>query len=99
MMTKSAFLYADSPSSVAVKSNVFSVRYIPIYIISLMISMVGINDQFSPFGISVVAAGLGNSIPVLGILISGLIGYAIKFGIEGALTYLLTFLFAFQSIL
>ena len=79
-------------------SNVFSVRYIPIYIISLMISMVGISDQFAPFGISVVAAGLGNSIPILGILISGLIGYAIKFGVEGALTYLLTSLVLIASI-
>ncbi len=79
-------------------SNVFSVRNIPIYIISLMISMVGINEEFSPFGISIVAAGLGNSIPILGILISGLVGYAIKFGIEGALTYLLTSLVLIASI-
>ena len=79
-------------------SNVFSVRYTPIYIISLMISMVGINDEFAPFGISVVAAGLGNSIPILGILISGLIGYAIKSGVEGALTYLLTSLVLIASI-
>ena len=79
-------------------SNVFSVRYIPIYIISFMISMVGINDQLSPFGISVVAAGLGNSIPILGVLISGLVGYAIKFGIEGALSYLLTSLVLIASI-
>ena len=91
-------LMQETMKKINMFSNVFSVRNIPIYIISLMISMVGINEEFSPFGISIVAAGLGNSIPILGILISGLVGYAIKFGIEGALTYLLTSLVLIASI-
>ena len=79
-------------------SNVLSVKYIPIYIISFMISMVGINEEFAPFGISVMMAGIGNSIPVLGIMLTGLIGSSIKFGIEGTLNYLLIALVSIVSI-
>ena len=37
-------------------SNVLSIRYVLIYIVSFMISMVGINNEFAPFGISVLMA-------------------------------------------
>ena len=70
-------------------SNVFSLQYVFLYIVSFMISMVGINGQVSPFSISMMSACMGNSIPILGIIITGCIGNAISFGIEGVLTYLL----------
>ena len=70
-------------------SNVFSIQHIPLYIISFMISMVGIGGQVSPFSISMMAACMGNSIPILGIIITGVIGNIISFGLEGGLSYLL----------
>ena len=79
-------------------SNVLSLKYIAIYIISFMISMVGINEEFAPFGISVMMAGLGNGIPVLGILITGLIGSAIRFGADGILNYILISLVSIVSV-
>lgn len=79
-------------------SNVFSIQHIPLYIISFMISMVGINEEFAPFGISVMMAGLGNGIPVLGILITGLIGSAIRFGADGILNYILISLVSIVSV-
>ncbi len=81
-------------------SNVFSIKYIPLYIISIMISIVGIGGQVSPFSISILAAGLGNSIPILGIAVAGLIGNLIGFGFEGALNYLLmSFIFIVSTFL
>ena len=71
-------------------SNVFSIKNIPIYVISLMISMVGITGDFSPFSISMLGACISNSIPLLGIVAFAIIGNAIKFGISGTLTYILT---------
>lgn len=79
-------------------SNVFSVQYLFIYVLSFMASMVGINEQFAPFGISIMAAVLGNSIPILGVLITGIIGSSINFGVEGALQYLLISLVMIASI-
>lgn len=70
-------------------TNVFAIRNVPIYIISLMISMVGITGDFSPFSISVLGACIANSIPLLGVVLFSIIGTAIKFGISGALSYIL----------
>ena len=71
-------------------SNVFELKNIPIYIISLMISMVGITGEISPFGISILGACMVNSVPLLGVVLFAIIGSSIRFGISGALTYILT---------
>lgn len=71
-------------------ANVFELKNIPIYIISLMISMVGITGEISPFSISILGACIANSVPLLGIVLFAIIGSSIKFGISGALTFILT---------
>ena len=71
-------------------ANVFSIKNIPIYAISLMISMVGITGELSPFSISMLGACISNSVPLLGIVAFAIVGNAIKFGISGALAYILT---------
>ena len=71
-------------------TNVFAIKNIPIYMISLMISMVGISEGISPFSISIFGACIANSVPLLGIVLFSLIGSSIKFGVSGALTYILT---------
>lgn len=71
-------------------TNVFAIKNIPIYMISLMISMVGISEGISPFSISIFGACIANSVPLLGIVLFSLIGTSIKFGVSGALTYILT---------
>lgn len=71
-------------------TNVFAIKNIPIYIISLMISMVGITGDISPFSISILGACIVNSVPLLGVVVFGAIGNAIKFGVSGLLSYILT---------
>lgn len=71
-------------------TNVLQIRNIPIYIISLMVSMVGITGDISPFGISILGACIVNSIPLLGVVLLSSIGSAIKFGVSGLLQYILT---------
>lgn len=71
-------------------ADVFDLKNIPIYIMTFMLSMVGITGDLSPFSISIFGACLANSVPVLGIVFFGVLGNAIKFGVSGALTYLLT---------
>ena len=70
-------------------TNVLSISNIPIYIISFMISMVGISGEFSPFSVSILGACIANSIPLLGVVILSIIGTSIKFGMSGALSYIL----------
>lgn len=71
-------------------ANVFELRNIAIYVISLMVSMVGMGGTISPFAVSIFAACFSNQIPLLGVVVVSLIGTGISFGIEGLLTYMLT---------
>ena len=71
-------------------SNVFAIKNIAIYIISLMLSMVGIGGEFSVFSISMLGACFASSVPALGVMIASLIGNLIKYGVGGALGYFLT---------
>ena len=73
-------------------SNVLSIKNIIIYVITFMISMVGVTGEFSPFSISILGACLANSVPALGVVLAGIIGSAIKFGVSGAVGYILTVL-------
>lgn len=71
-------------------TNVFSLKNMPIYVIALMISMVGITGELSPFSISILGACIVNSIPLLGVVLFSCLGNCIKFGIGGLLEYILT---------
>lgn len=70
-------------------ANVFTLKNIPIYVIALMISMVGITGELSPFSISLLGACISNAVPLLGIVIFSVVGNFISFGISEALTYIL----------
>lgn len=71
-------------------TNVLAVKNIPIYIIALMVSMVGIAGGISPFSISILGACIVNSIPLLGVVLFSAIGSFITFGVRGLLSYMLT---------
>lgn len=71
-------------------TDVLSLKNIPIYVISFMISMVGITGGLSPFSISIFGACIANSVPLLGIVLFSCIGSCIKFGVSSLLEYILT---------
>lgn len=73
-------------------SNVLEKRNIAIYVVSLMVSLISLGGEMSPFSISMLAACFSNSIPLLGVVIVCIIGNTIKFGVGGALGYILTVL-------
>lgn len=68
----------------------FSKQNIILYIISFMISTVGINANIAPFAIAVLASCLSNSIPIGIIYVVTCIGTLIGFGTEQFLVYILT---------
>ena len=79
-------------------SNVFELSNLPIYIISLLISMVGIaSGDVSLFSISLLGACISNSIPLLGVVFFSIIGNIIKYGASGALEYILISLIIIAS--
>lgn len=77
-------------NKVNIFSNVLSKKSILIYIVSFLVSLVGIGGNFSVFSISILGACLASSVPALGIVLFSLIGNGIKYGVGGALEYFLT---------
>jgi stage II sporulation protein E len=84
--------------------KLFTKQNIILYIITFMVSMVNIssdNVMFSitPFGIAIIAAALSSNIPVGIMYVISLISTFIKFGPNSLLTYILTTLVFFVTIL
>ncbi len=79
-------------------SEIIKRNNIIMYIISFMLSLVGIGGNFSLFSISILGACFSSSVPLLGIIIVTLIGNSIKFGVSGGVEYFLTSLIFFISI-
>ena len=76
--------------SIKIISNVFSKKYIIIYLIAFMTGTISITGSTSVFSISLLAACFSNGVPLLGVIISSCIGNTIKFGAEGVTIYILT---------
>ena len=79
-------------------SEVMKRNNIIMYILSFMLSLVGIGGDFSLFSISILGACFSSSIPLLGVTVVSLIGNVIKFGVGGGLEYFLTSLVFFISL-
>ena len=82
--------YRGQEGKLNIFSNVFAKKYILLYVISFMLSLVSLNGDFSIFSISMLGACFASNIPALGIVLLSLIGNGIKYGIGGALGYFLT---------
>lgn len=87
-----------------VLKRLFSKQNIVLYIISFMISMVGLSSEnvvFSivPFGLSFIAASLANGQAIGIMYVLSLLGTFIKFGMNNFLTYFITSLVFFALVL
>ena len=85
-------------NKVNIFSNVFTKDNIVLYLVSFMLSFVGLNGEFSIFSISMLGACFASSIPALGIVLVSLLGNFIKFGTGGLLGYFLTALVMIVSL-
>ncbi len=69
--------------------NLINIKNIMIYIISFMISTIGMGQEVSPLSIAIVGACLAGGVPAIIVVIAGLIGNIIGAGTVGALNYIL----------
>ena len=79
-------------------SNVIKKKYIILYIVAFMVSMVNMGYGVSPFSLAIVVAAISNEIPIIAILVLTLIGNAINSGLSGTINYIVTLLIFFVSI-
>lgn len=81
---------SEDKNKVNIFANIFTKDNIVLYLVSFMLSFVGLGGEFSIFSISMLAACISSGIPVLGIIAFSLIGNFLKFGVGGLLGYFIT---------
>ena len=72
-----------------VSKKIFTKQNITIYLLTILISMVGLGEDtlIAPFGIALTAACISVGMPLAMVYVSSLIGTTIKFGFNGLLIY------------
>lgn len=80
----------EDVKKVNIFANVFNKNNLILYLVSFMLSFVGLGGEFSIFSISMLGACFASSVPVLGIIAFSLLGNFIKFGVDGLLGYFIT---------
>ncbi len=78
-------------------ANVISKKYIILYIVTLMVSMVNMGYGVSPFSLAIIGASIANEIPVIAIIGLALIGNGIVTGLNGTISFIVTLLIFFAS--
>ncbi len=80
-------------------ANVLSKKYIILYIVTFMLSQVSMGYDISPFSIAIIAAGVSNEIPIIGVILVSLIGNTISTGFKGSVSFIIILLLFFASFL
>ena len=80
-------------------ANVLSKKYIILYIVTFMLSQVSMGYDISPFSIAIIAAGVSNEIPIIGVILVSLIGNTISTGFKGIVSFIIILLLFFASFL
>ena len=81
----------------SILTNAISKKYIVLYIITLMVSTIGLGQTISPASLAMVVAVGANEIPIIIVLLLGLIGNIIGCGWGSILPYIITVLIFFSS--
>lgn len=68
--------------------QIFKVQNIIIYVLTLLMSTLSVKNEIMPFGLAMVAACIGESIPIIGVFVMAIIGTAIKGGAGAVLNFL-----------
>jgi choline-glycine betaine transporter len=69
--------------------NLINIKNIVIYVITFMISTIGMGQEVSPLSIAIVGACLAGGVPAILVVLAGLLGNIIGAGAVGALNYIL----------
>lgn len=89
----------ETKNNTSILANVFSKKYILLYIVTFMISTVGMGQGVSPFSLAMCAAAAAAEVPVIAMIVIALIGNIVGCGLSSILTYVITLLIFFASFL
>ncbi len=68
--------------------QIFRIQNIIIYVLTLLMSTLSVKNEIMPFGLAMLAACVGESIPIAGVFAMAIIGTAIKGGVIGVINFL-----------
>lgn len=68
--------------------QIFKVQNVIIYVLTLLMSTLSVKNEIMPFGLAMLAACVGESIPIVGVFAMAIIGTAIKAGVKGVINFL-----------
>ena len=89
----------DQPKRKIQIKKLLKINDIVLYAIAFLVSMVGFNDELTPFGLAIFAAACSNKIPVGILYVAIIIGTGIGFGLNGILSFLISSLVFIAMIL
>lgn len=70
-----------------------------LFVLTLVMSMLSIEDEIAPFGLAMVAATLSSGVPVFGVILAGAIGTFAGNGIAAFLNFVLSSIIYFALVL
>ncbi len=69
--------------------EIFRIQNIVIYILTFLVSTLSIKGQIMPFGLAMIAACVGETVPLIGVIVSAIIGTAVGGGAKCLTTMLI----------
>lgn len=79
--------------------EIFKYQNVIIYILTFLMSTLPVKDEFAPFGLAMMAACVGESIPIIGVFISAIIGTFVGNGLTSLGNFLATSIIYFVLVL
>ena len=79
--------------------NIFKIQNVIIYILTFLMSTLSVKEEFAPFGLAIMAACVGETIPIIGVFIMALIGTSIGNGLVGVGNFIATSIIYFILVL
>lgn len=82
-----------------VLKELLKVQNVIICILALLMSALSVDDDIAPFGLAMVAASLGNGIPVFGVIVCSAVGTLAGNGVKAFLNFVLSLIIYFTLVL
>ena len=79
--------------------EIFKFQNVIIYILSFLVSTISIRNGVSPFSIAILAACVGNSIPIVGVFVSAVLGISLTGNMNILLEFILISVIYFVLVL
>ena len=79
--------------------EIFKYQNIIIYLLTFLMSTLSVKGEFAPFGLAMMAACVGESVPIIGVFFVAIIGIFLENGLTSVGEFLLTSIIYFAAVL